>query len=62
VRELTEEEQVKNYLQSYTNAASEFSSEVSLYPHGFEKGDLKEGQQSIEEYSQKRYFKNLDGI
>ena len=49
---------MQNYSKSYTNIASEFQSET-LYPHAFKTGDLKEGELTIEEYADQKYFKNL---
>ncbi|CDW74518.1 UNKNOWN [Stylonychia lemnae] len=59
VRNLTQEEQVQNYAKSYTNTAAEFQSET-LYPHAYEQGDLKEGEHSLQDYVNSRYFKNLE--
>lgn len=59
VRKLSEAEQVQNYAKSYTNGASEFQSET-LYPHAFGKGDLKHGEQGIEEYAEAKFFRNLN--
>lgn len=53
---------MQNYAKSYTNGASEFSSEFSLWPHEYKKGDLKQGEESIEDYANKKYFKNLEGL
>lgn len=58
VRILTHDEQVQNYAKSYTNGASEFESET-VFPQGFVKGDLKEGEQGIEDYAHSRYFRQL---
>lgn len=58
VRNLTQEEQVQNYAKSYTNVATEFQSET-LYPHPYKTGELKQGELPLEEYAEKKYFKNL---
>ena len=58
VRTLTHDEQVQNYAKSYTNGASEFASET-LFPKSFVTGDLKEGEQGIEDYAHSRYFKQI---
>lgn len=58
VRALSHEEQVQNYAKSYTNGASEFASET-LFPQSYVQGDLKEGEQSIEDYAHNKYFRNL---
>ena len=58
VRELTQQEQLSNYARSYTNSAPEFAADT-LHPYKYESGDLKQGQQTIEEYADKKYFKNF---
>ncbi len=50
---------MQNYAKSYTNVATEFPSD-SLYPHSYQKGDLKQGEVPIEEYAHSKYFRNLD--
>ena len=30
-----------------------------MWPHEYQKGDLKEGEEPIEEYANKKYFKNI---
>jgi carbonic anhydrase/acetyltransferase-like protein (isoleucine patch superfamily) len=59
VRDLTQEELVANYGKSYTNVATDFSDAGSKFPHSYVSGDLKAGEQSIEEYATKKYFKNI---
>jgi hypothetical protein len=59
VRDLTQEELVANYSKSYTNVATDFSNGESKFPHSYVAGDLKAGDQSIEEYASKKYFKNI---
>ena len=62
MRDLTQEELVANYAKSYTNAATDFSDAAEkLFPQAYVKGDLKNGEQSIEEYAEKKYFKNIWG-
>lgn len=58
VRELTQEEQLANYTKSYTNSATEFAADT-LHPYKYESGDLKQGEPTIEEYAEKKYFRNL---
>jgi carbonic anhydrase/acetyltransferase-like protein (isoleucine patch superfamily) len=58
VRELTESELVENYSKSYTSIATEFES-GTLFPHKYQSGDLKSGEPSIEEYADKKYFRNM---
>lgn len=58
VRDLTQEELLNNYAQSYTNGATEFES-GSLFPHKYQQGDLKSGELSIDEYADQKYFRNL---
>ena len=59
VRNLSEQEQVANYAKSYTNSATDFSDASSKFPAGFISGDLKSGEISIEDYANKKYFKNI---
>jgi carbonic anhydrase/acetyltransferase-like protein (isoleucine patch superfamily) len=59
VRNLTQDELLANYSKSYTNAATEFSDADSKFPHSYQVGDLKEGQQSIGDYAEQKYFKNI---
>lgn len=60
VRDLTEQELHDNYTASYTNGAAEgASSGFSLHPRSFQAGDLKQGEDDIETYAEKNYFKNL---
>ena len=59
IRDLTEKELTENYAASYTKGASECSSEFSLFPHEFKKGDLAHGEDSIGDYAEKKYFGNL---
>jgi hypothetical protein len=58
VRNLTQEEQVKNYAKSYTSIATEFESDT-LYPHTYQAGDLKQGELNIDDYAHQKYFKNV---
>lgn len=58
VRDLTQDELVQNYAKSYTNVATEFQSET-LYPHAYQQGDLKQGEISLEEYANKKYFRQI---
>lgn len=48
---------LENYARSYTNTAAEY--EAANFPIKYESGDLKEGHATIEEYAEKRYFKNV---
>jgi len=60
VKDLSESEITDNYTQSYTKGAAEGASDsFSLYPRGFEKGDLAAGEETIEQYAEKKYFRNL---
>lgn len=59
VRNLTESEQVANYAKSYTNSATDFSDADAKFPAAYVSGDLKSGDLPIEEYANKRYFKNI---
>ena len=43
---------------SYTNIATEFQADTK-FPHKYQAGDLKEGELTLEEYANKKYFKNL---
>lgn len=58
VRDLTSEELLNNYAQSYTNIGTEFEA-GSLFPHKYQEGDLKNGEMGIEEYADKKYFRNV---
>lgn len=58
VRDLSQEEMISNYTKSYTNTASEFESDT-LHPHKYQSGDLKQGEPTIEEYAEKKYFKHV---
>ena len=58
VRNLSQEELLKNYAASYSHSAGESATEFSLWPHEYKKGDLK-GAQSMSEYAEQRYFTNL---
>ena len=57
VRDLTAEEQLKNYTASYTKGAGSEASQFSLWPHDFKAGDLA-GEESIEQYAERNYFSN----
>lgn len=59
VRDLTQEELLANYAKSYTNSATDFSDASAKFPQQYISGDLKQGEQSIEEYAEKKYFKNI---
>ena len=58
VRDLTQEEMLENYAQSYTNTGTEFEA-GSLFPHKYQEGDLKSGEESIDQYVDKKYFKTI---
>ena len=59
IRDLTEKELTENYAASYSKGASESASEFSLYPREFTEGDLAAGEESMEQYAEKKYFGNL---
>ena len=60
VRDLSEQELLDNYAASYNNGAGLSQSDsFSLWPHEIKTGDLQAGEQSMEEYAQKKYFNNL---
>jgi carbonic anhydrase/acetyltransferase-like protein (isoleucine patch superfamily) len=59
VRNLTQDEQVTNYAKSYTNSATDFSDATAKFPQTYIAGDLPKGEQSIEDYANKKYFKNI---
>ena len=59
IRDLTEKELTENYTASYSKGASEAASEFSLYPREFAQGDLAAGEESMEQYAEKKYFGNL---
>ena len=47
-------------MASYTKGASEGASDAfSLYPRDFGQDSLPAGQESINEYAEKKYFANL---
>ena len=49
-----------NYTASYTKGAAEGASDnFSLFPRNFEKGDLAADGESMEQYAEKKYFRNL---
>ena len=54
VRNLTDEEMLENYSKSYTNSASEFSSE-SVWGHKYD--DSPASGQSLKDYTEEKYFK-----
>ena len=60
VRELSEEELNANYLLSYQRGAAEGSQQdaFSLYPHDFVEDSVPAGQDSIQDYAEKKYFAN----
>lgn len=68
VRNLTEEEMVENYSQSYNFGAGSFgkdsghgeTEETIKWPHKFTNDQLKEGEEPIEKYVDKKYFKYLE--
>ena len=59
VRNLSEQELVANYAKSYTNSATDFSDADAKFPAAYVAGDLPKGEPTIEEYANKKYFKNL---
>ena len=59
VRNLTSEEQLQNYTNSYSKGASTGASKFSLWPEEFKEGDLAKGEESAEDYAQRNYFSNL---
>lgn len=60
VRTLTEQEQLDNYAASYNNGAGVGQTEsFSLWPHEVKSGDLKAGEESVADYANRKYFKNL---
>lgn len=60
VRNLTEEEMMANYANSYSKGApaEAGTGEFSLWPHEV-KQELEAGQESMDEYAQRNYFGNL---
>ncbi len=60
VRTLTEQEQLDNYAASYNNGSGIGQTEsFSLWPHEVKSGDLKAGEESVADYANRKYFKNL---
>lgn len=57
VRELTAEEQLQNYADSYAKGASTSADKFSLWPREYN-GD-GEAAETIEQYAEKKYFKNM---
>ena len=58
VRDLSEEEQLENYAESYKAGAADFQSS-SLFPQEFRSEELKEGEVSIEEYAERHFFEQF---
>ena len=48
---------MNNYSRSYTNGATDFSQ--AKVPVSYLAGDLKQGEVSIEDYAEKKYFRNI---
>ena len=60
VRELTVKELNENYMASYTTGAAEGSQDAfSLYPRDFVSDSIPAGQDSAEDYAEKKYFANF---
>ena len=60
VRNLTDQEQLDNYAASYNNGAGVSQTEsFSLWPHEVKTGELQAGEDSMDDYAHKKYFKNL---
>ena len=62
VRELSQQEQNDNYMASYNNGAvaeDGAADSFSLWPRKFENDSIPAGQDSIEDYAEKKYFANL---
>ena len=54
MRNLSDQEMLDNYAKSYTNGAGEYSSDLNVWPHQFD--DSPANGQSIEEYTNEKYF------
>ena len=62
VRELSQEELNANYMASYSKGASEggaSSDAFSLWPRDFVADQVPAGQDSIQDYAEKKYFHNI---
>mmetsp|Transcript_16298 Transcript_16298/g.25182 ORF Transcript_16298/g.25182 Transcript_16298/m.25182 type:complete len:135 (+) Transcript_16298:370-774(+) len=55
VRDLSEEELLQNYTNSYKNGATSHDPS-KVWPHEFDETPLGEGEQSLEEYAYQTYF------
>ena len=58
VRELSQQELMQSYTESYTKGASEGAEPFSLWPHQV-KEELAANEESMESYAQRKYFDNL---
>lgn len=61
VRELSQQELNDNYMASYANGASDAatSDTFSLYPREYVNDSIPAGQDSMEDYAEKKYFANM---
>ena len=60
VKELSEKELLDNYTASYSNGAGVGqTSAFSLWPHEIKTGEIKQGDETMEDYASKKYFKNM---
>ena len=61
VRELSAQELNDNYMASYANGAAEAATNgtFSLYPREYVEDSIPAGQDSMEDYAEKKYFANM---